>query len=86
MISFTGATETGKKVMKVASADLKRVSLELGGKNPFIVFNDANIDKAVKNCIVSFTHNSGQCCVGVSRVFIEEKYYKNQGFKLLSSR
>jgi betaine-aldehyde dehydrogenase len=82
MISFTGATETGKKVMKVASADLKRVSLELGGKNPFIVFNDANIDKAVKNCIVSFTHNSGQCCVGVSRVFIEEKYYKNFSEKL----
>ena len=51
VISFTGSTETGKKVMRIASSDLKRVSLELGGKNPFIVFNDANINRAVENCI-----------------------------------
>ena len=82
VISFTGATESGKKVMKIAATDLKRVSLELGGKNPFIVFDDANIDKAIKNCIISFTHNSGQCCVGISRVFIEEKNYKKFSEKL----
>lgn len=82
VISFTGSTETGKKVMRIASSDLKRVSLELGGKNPFIVFNDANINRAVENCVVSFTHNSGQCCVGVSRVFVEEKIYKNFKEKL----
>ena len=80
-ISFTGSTTAGKKVMKKSSSNLKRLSLELGGKNPIIIFNDADIKKSVENVIVSFTHNSGQCCVGASRIFVEEAVY--QKFRLL---
>jgi acyl-CoA reductase-like NAD-dependent aldehyde dehydrogenase len=62
--------------MKSASGDLKRISLELGGKNPFIILDKLNLKNAVKNLIISFTHNAGQCCVGVSKVYIEEKNLK----------
>jgi len=79
-ISFTGSSETGKKVMKKASSNLKRLNLELGGKNPIIIFKDANLKKAIKNVIISFTHNSGQCCVGASRVFVEEIIYERFKF------
>lgn len=82
-ISFTGSSLTGRKVMRKASNDLKRLSLELGGKNPIIIFKDADLNKATRNVFTSFTHNAGQCCVGASRVFIEEiifnkfkKYFK----------
>ena len=73
IISFAGSSQTGKKIMRSASKDLKRVSLEMGGKNPFIIFDDANINKAVRNAITSFSLNSGQCCVGASRIFVEKK-------------
>ena len=72
-ISFTGSSDTGKKVMRSASKDIKRISLELGGKNPFIIFGDANLNLAIKNLIISFTLNSGQACVGTSRVYVEKK-------------
>ena len=75
-ISFTGSSITGKNVMKKASTNLKRLSLELGGKNPIIVFKDADLKKTIKNIIISFTHNSGQCCVGASRIFVEKKIFK----------
>ena len=75
-ISFTGSSITGKRVMKKASTDLKRLSLELGGKNPIIIFKDSNLKKSVENVFTSFTHNSGQCCVGASRVFIEEEIFE----------
>ena len=67
--------------MKKSSSNLKRLSLELGGKNPIIIFNDADIKKSLENVIVSFTHKSGQCCVGASRIFIEKAVY--QEFRLL---
>ncbi|MDB3959267.1 aldehyde dehydrogenase family protein [Candidatus Pelagibacter sp.] len=73
MISFTGSTKTGKEIYKNASTTLKRLSLELGGKNPMVVFSDANLNKSCNEVIYSFTHNAGQCCVSGSRLFIEKK-------------
>ena len=72
MISFTGSTQVGKKIMKKCSNSIKRLSLELGGKNSMILLDDANIDKSVDHLISSFTVNSGQACVGVSKVFVNK--------------
>jgi acyl-CoA reductase-like NAD-dependent aldehyde dehydrogenase len=76
MISFTGSTEVGKEIYSKASKTIKRLSLELGGKNPMIVFIDANLKLASKDVIYSFIHNAGQCCVSGSKLFIEEKIAK----------
>ena len=73
MISFTGSTDTGKKIYKFSSNTIKRLSLELGGKNPMAVFKDANLNKASNDIVYSFTHNAGQCCVSGSRLFVEKK-------------
>ena len=75
MISFTGSTNTGKEIYKVASNSVKRLSLELGGKNPMAIFSDANLDKAADDVLYSFTHNAGQCCVSGSKLFIDKKIY-----------
>lgn len=71
MISFTGSSENGKVVMAAASRTLKKVSLELGGKSPILVFSDADMGKAVDAVIAGFTHNAGQCCTAMSRLLIE---------------
>ncbi len=76
MISFTGSTKTGKEIYSISSSDIKRLSLELGGKNPMAIFNDANFDSAANDIIYSFTHNAGQCCVSGSRLFIQKSSYK----------
>ncbi len=76
MISLTGNTETGKKVMQLASQNLKKVHLELGGKAPFIVFEDSDIDAAVNSALVASIVNSGQDCTAAARIFIQEKIYK----------
>lgn len=76
MVSFTGSTENGRKVMESASKTLKKVSLELGGKSPVILFADCDIDKAVSAIIAGFTENAGQCCIATSRLLIEESIYK----------
>ena len=73
MISFTGSTKTGKKIMKSASKGIKRLSLELGGKNSIIILEDANIKKAVKICIESFCSNSGQACVATTKLILNNK-------------
>jgi phenylacetaldehyde dehydrogenase len=74
-IAFTGSTEVGKKVMASASATVKRVSLELGGKSPNIVFADANLDKAVPASMMGVFANSGQICTAGTRLFLEEKIH-----------
>ena len=84
MISFTGSTFVGKKIMKSSSKTIKRLSLEMGGKNSFIVLNDANIDKTVDLIINSFTGNAGQSCVSTSRLFVDEKIKKLLINKLLN--
>ncbi len=83
MISFTGSTQVGKKIMKVASNQIKRLSLELGGKNSFIVLKDANINKTINIIIDSFTGNAGQSCVSTSRLFVDNKIKKLLIKKLL---
>ena len=72
-ISFTGSTEIGKRIMEVASKDLKRISLELGGKSPNIVFADADVEQAASSSPMSVFANCGQDCCARSRVFVERK-------------
>jgi aldehyde dehydrogenase (NAD+) len=75
-IAFTGETGTGKIVMTAAAqSNLKRVSLELGGKSPNIVFADADLDAAVEGAYFGLFFNQGQCCCAGSRLFVEEKIY-----------
>ncbi|GIU68191.1 MAG: gamma-aminobutyraldehyde dehydrogenase [Candidatus Pacearchaeota archaeon] len=76
MISLTGNTETGKEIMRLASSNLKRVHLELGGKAPFIVFEDADLEKAAKYAVDSSIINSGQDCTAASRIYVQEKVYE----------
>ena len=70
-ISFTGSTEIGKRIMELASRDLKRVSLELGGKSPNIVFADADLEQAASSSPLSVFGNCGQDCCARSRMFVE---------------
>jgi len=75
-VAFTGSTEVGKLVMQAAAkSNLKRVSLELGGKSPNIVFADADMDQAVEGCHFALFYNMGQCCSAGSRLFVESKCY-----------
>ncbi|ROL76194.1 succinate-semialdehyde dehydrogenase (NADP(+)) [Pseudomonas protegens] len=75
-LSFTGSTRTGKLLMRQAADTLKKVSLELGGNAPFIVFDDADLDAAVKGAMASKFRNTGQTCVCVNRFFIQEGVYE----------
>ncbi len=72
-VAFTGSTEVGKEVMRLAAQSLKRVSLELGGKAPNIVFADADLDAAVQGAMRGIFFNQGEVCCAGSRLFIEEK-------------
>ncbi len=74
-IAFTGSTEVGKIIMKNAANTLKRVTLELGGKSPNIVFADADLDAAVDGAMLGLYLNQGQCCCAGSRLFVQEKAY-----------
>ncbi len=74
-LSFTGSTEVGKKLMRDCAATVKKVSLELGGHAPFIVFNDADVDQAVEGAIASKFRNSGQTCVCANRFLIQKEIY-----------
>ncbi|MGE9810228.1 aldehyde dehydrogenase family protein [Ferroplasma acidiphilum] len=75
MIAFTGSTEVGKRLSVLAASNLKKVSLELGGKAPFIVFKDANIDAAVESAIVGGLVNNGQDCANSTRYYIQEEVF-----------
>src|SRR5580658_1769785 len=75
-VAFTGSTEVGKLIMKAAAeTNLKRVTLELGGKSPNIVFADADMDEAIEGAHFALFFNQGQCCCAGSRLFVEEKAY-----------
>tara|TARA_R110000764_G_scaffold88923_1_gene170176 strand:- start:1153 stop:2601 length:1449 start_codon:yes stop_codon:yes gene_type:complete len=74
-ISFTGSTRVGRILMSQSSQTLKKLSLELGGNAPFIVFEDADIDAAVSGAIASKFRNAGQTCVCTNRILIHEKIY-----------
>lgn len=71
-IAFTGSTEVGRHVMEVAGRQIKRVTLELGGSDPMIVMEDANLDMAVKMADIGRFFNCGQMCLGVKRLFLHE--------------
>ena len=74
-VSFTGESETGKKVMSDASGTLKEVTLELGGKSPLIVFNDANLDNAVSGALLANFYTQGEICTNGTRVFVQSEIY-----------
>ena len=74
-ISFTGSCDTGKKVMTDAAATLKEVTLELGGKSPLIIFNDANIDNAVSGAMLANFYTQGEVCTNGTRVYVQSDVY-----------
>ncbi|SFN26936.1 succinate-semialdehyde dehydrogenase / glutarate-semialdehyde dehydrogenase [Izhakiella capsodis] len=74
-ISFTGSTQVGKLLMRNAAETMKKVSMELGGNAPYIVFEDADINAAVKGAIANKFRNAGQVCVSVNRFFIHSSIY-----------
>lgn len=76
-ISFTGSTEIGKVLMAQAAQHVKKISLELGGNAPFIIFDDADIDLAIKGVMASKFRNMGQTCVCANRIFVQENIYEN---------
>jgi acyl-CoA reductase-like NAD-dependent aldehyde dehydrogenase len=71
-ISFTGETETGKKILRAAAGTMKRVSMELGGKSPNVVFGDADLDAAAKGAINAIFYGKGELCSAGSRLLVEE--------------
>jgi len=75
-VSFTGSTEIGRRIMELASRDLKRISLELGGKSPNIVFADADWQRAAETSPMSVFANTGQDCCARSRVFVERSIFE----------
>lgn len=81
-LSFTGSTQIGRELMAQCAQDIKRVSLELGGNAPFIVFDDADIDAAVEGAIVSKFRNNGQTCVCANRFYVQAGVYDEFAEKL----
>jgi succinate-semialdehyde dehydrogenase/glutarate-semialdehyde dehydrogenase len=73
--SFTGSTEVGKSLIRQCASTVKKVSMELGGNAPFIVFDDADIDAAVQGAVISKYRNAGQTCVCANRVYVQEGVY-----------
>jgi phenylacetaldehyde dehydrogenase len=74
-VAFTGSTEVGRMIVKAAAGNLKKVSLELGGKSPNIIFPDADLDKAVPGAANAIFFNHGQCCTAGSRLFVHKSVY-----------
>ena len=82
-VSFTGSTRTGKEIIKLSAPLLKKVSLEMGGKNPTIVFADCDLDKAVSTSVRAAFTNQGQICLCGSRLFVEKNIYQQFKEKFL---
>jgi len=84
-VTFTGSTEVGKTLMSQCAGTVKKVSLELGGNAPFIVFNDADIDAAVEGAIISKFRNTGQTCVCTNRFLVQDGVYDKFTEKLAAA-
>ncbi len=84
-LTFTGSTATGKVLMRQCADTIKKLSLELGGNAPFIVFDDADVDKAVTGAIASKYRNSGQTCVCVNRFLVQDGVYDEFAAKLTAA-
>src|SRR5271170_7242708 len=87
-IAFTGSHEVGKLIVHAATGNLKKVSLELGGKSPNIVFQDADIDSTIPGAAMAIFFNHGQCCCAGSRLYVEEKSFEKvvDGVSQLASK
>ena len=84
-LSFTGSTEIGRLLMEQTAATIKKVSMELGGNAPFIVFDDADLDAAVQGALISKYRNSGQTCVCANRIYVHESVYEVFAEKLVAA-
>jgi succinate-semialdehyde dehydrogenase / glutarate-semialdehyde dehydrogenase len=84
-ITFTGSTEVGKVLLQKAAGTVKKVSMELGGNAPFIVFDDADVDRAIEGALVAKYRNSGQTCVCTNRFFAQEGIYERFVEKLAAA-
>lgn len=84
-VSFTGSTRVGKILMQQGAAQVKKLSLELGGNAPFIVFDDADLDSAVEGAILSKFRNAGQTCVCSNRLYVQESVYEAFTEKLIDA-
>ena len=76
LISFTGGTKTGAEIARTAAPMFKKLSLELGGKNPNIIFADCNFEAAIKTSVQSSFLNQGEICLCGSRIFVEQSIYE----------
>src|SRR5262245_29216328 len=76
-VAFTGSTEVGQEIMRAAAGNLKRISLELGGKSPLIIFDDADLKTASEVALWAIFANSGQNCVAGSRLFVQSGAYND---------
>ncbi len=85
-VTFTGSTAVGKRILEAAAkSNLKRVTLELGGKSPNIIFADSDVESAAKNAFFALFFNMGQCCTAGSRLYVEEKVY-DQVLQIVTDR
>ncbi|MDF3855199.1 NADP-dependent succinate-semialdehyde dehydrogenase [Paracoccus pantotrophus] len=84
-LSFTGSTDVGRLLMAQCAHDIKKLSLELGGNAPFIVFEDADLDAAVEGALVSKYRNNGQTCVCANRLYVHDKVYDAFAAKLAAA-
>jgi succinate-semialdehyde dehydrogenase/glutarate-semialdehyde dehydrogenase len=84
-VGFTGSTEVGKLLMAQCSKQLKKISLELGGNAPFIVFDDARVDEAVAGTLVCKYRNSGQTCISANRILVQDGVYDEYLEKLVAA-
>lgn len=84
-LSFTGSTQVGRVLLEQCAGTIKKVSMELGGNAPFIIFADADLDKAVTGVMASKFRNSGQTCVCANRIFVEDDIYDAFAAKLLKA-
>jgi aldehyde dehydrogenase (NAD+) len=82
LVSFTGSTEIGREVSKACAEDFRHCSLEMGGKNPIIIMDDANLENAVEGCLWGAFGTTGQRCTASSRLIVHEKIYKTFSEKL----
>ncbi len=74
-VAFTGSTEVGKEIVKAAAGNLKKLTLELGGKSPNVVYSDADMEDAIPGAANAIFFNHGQCCAAGSRLFVEHEHY-----------
>lgn len=84
-ITFTGSTEVGRLLMRQSADTIKKVSLELGGNAPLIVFDDADLDAAVEGTIISKFRNTGQTCVCANRLYVQDRIYDAFAEKLIAA-